>query len=192
MLGLTIATLLLALPFNIAAQGSERAARCEVRGGAEVVDWDTEREALNENAVRIELSESYRKQVEAYRKGIAALSSMGSTTWAGDDDCPHCDTLRPNVPDEFPVVSIHMERNTKTSEGHGFLDLQWDQRETADVDLFQINPNLYFVVGVSGSSSLKAPLGNWYVEHEDVPDFYPPCLYPGRALIQGNVRDGLQ
>lgn len=186
MLGLMIAALLLVLP---STQGNARPAQPEARSGTEVREWKIVRKDLENDAVRIQLSESYRERMEAYRRRVAAYrEEIAAFSRIRTEDTP----LPPPVSDELPMVSIYMERNTKTSEGHGFLGLQWDQREIANVDLLEINPNLYVVVGVSGSSSLKAPLGDWRVEHENVPDFYPRYLYPGRSLIQGDVRGDLK
>ena len=188
MLGLTIAALLLVLPSTVVA--AQENARSDTR----VMEWATVRDLLKNDSVLIRLSNAYRKQmeayrtqVEAYRETIAALSGTSVDAPTEDEPSP-----LPSVSDELPMVSVYMERNTKTSERHGLLRLQWDQRETVNVDLLEIDPNLYVVVGVSGSSSLKAPLGDWRVEHEDVPDFYPRYLYPGHALIQGDVRGDLR
>lgn len=192
MLGLTIAALLLVMP---STPGNARPAQSEARSGTEVMEWKIVRKDLEDDAVRIRLSESYREQMEAYRRRvaayreeIAAFSGISVGVWTKDEPPPP----PPPVSGELPMVSVHMERNTKTSERHGLLRLQWDRRETANVDLLEINPNLYVVVGVSGSSSIKAPRGDWRLEHENVPDFYPRYLHPGRALIQGDVRGDLK
>ena len=83
------------------------------------------------------------------------------------------------------VIPISMLRETET-EGRGLLRLKWDQREVADVELLAVGDNLYVVLSVNGSMSLKAPLGAWHVENEEVPDFYTG---PG---VGGMIRGDLQ
>ena len=208
MLGLTIAALLLVLPSTVAAQGSAGPAPSEARSDTEVIEWAAVRNFLKNNSVMIQLPEAYRARMEAYKRQVevyrARMEALREATTAfreattahqstlvddrGEDEPPPS----PSVSEELPIVSVYMERNTKTSERHGLLGLRWDQREIASVDLLEIDPNLYVVVGVSGSSSLKAPLGNWRVKHEDVPDFYPQYLRPGGPFIQGDIRGDLQ
>ncbi len=64
-----------------------------------------------------------------------------------------------------------MTRQTKTN-GRGLLGLKWDQREVANVKVLEVDENLYIVLSVDGSTSLKAPAGAWHIENEEVPDFY--------------------
>ena len=194
MLGLTIAALLLVLPSTVAAQGSAGPAPSEARSDTEVIEWAAVRNFLKNNSVMIQLPEAYRARMEALREATTAFreaTTAHQSTLVGDrgEDEPPPSL---SVSEELPIVSVYMEINTKTSERHGLLGLRWDQREIASVDLLEIDPNLYVVVGVSGSSSLKAPLGNWRVKHEDVPDFYPQYLRPGGPFIQGDIRGDLQ
>ena len=64
-----------------------------------------------------------------------------------------------------------MTKETKTA-GRGLLRLEWDQREVANLKLLQVAQELYLVLSLNGSTSLKAPAGGWHVDNEEVPDFY--------------------
>ena len=75
-------------------------------------------------------------------------------------------------PDEPAVIAISMQETTKTAEGRGLLELKWDQRQVANVELLEIGTDLYLVLSAEGSTSLKAPLGAWHVEQEGIPSFY--------------------
>lgn len=68
-------------------------------------------------------------------------------------------------------ILISMTKRTKTN-GRGLLRLQWDQREVGNMKVLEVDENLYIVLSVDGSTSLKAPAGAWRVENEEVPDFY--------------------
>lgn len=74
--------------------------------------------------------------------------------------------------DGTDVVSVSMTKETKTA-GRGLLKLEWDQREVANLKLLQVGQELYLVLSLNGSTSLKAPAGGWHVDNEKVPDFYP-------------------
>ena len=73
--------------------------------------------------------------------------------------------------DGTDVVSVSMTKETKTA-GRGLLKLEWDQREVANLKLLQVGQELYLVLSLNGSTSLKAPAGGWHVDNEEVPDFY--------------------
>ena len=191
MLRLTIFALLLALSTVVAEQANAQPGSPGARSDTRVLVWEVVREGLELNRVRIDLSEAYREQMEAYRRQVETYRREVAAFAEVSDVLPQTDEL-PAVSEELPMVSVLMERNAETSERFGLFRVRWDQREVANVDLLEINPNLYVVVGVSGSVSLKAPLGTWHVEEEGVPDFYPGDLYPGRALIRGDIRGDLQ
>ena len=93
------------------------------------------------------------------RSSMAAMSPSTCPKSGGD-------------PDEPAVIAISMQKTTKTAEGRGLLDLKWDQRQVANVELLEIGRDLYLVLSAEGSTSLKAPLGAWHVEQEGIPSFY--------------------
>ena len=86
------------------------------------------------------------------------------------------------------MISLSMQRTTKTSEGRGLLQRKWDERHVANVELLEIGEDLYLVLSAEGSTSLKAPLGAWRVEEETIPEFYTG---PGvGGMIHGKLSVG--
>ena len=62
-------------------------------------------------------------------------------------------------------------RKSDISRDHGFLDIDWTQREEAEVELLQLSQDTYVVINVKARRLLKAPLGTWHVASEGVPAF---------------------
>ncbi len=153
------------------------------------VKWQDAKRELQEDQVVLDLSPTYREWATAYR---ARIDTYEAEVRALRNKISHALPEAPSAPDEIPVISVFMERTTKTADGHGFFGTKWDQRETATVDLLEVYPDVYVVLGVNGSTSVKAPLGDWREEKTGIPDFYPRNLYPGRALIHGDVRGDLR
>ena len=98
------------------------------------------------------------------------------------------------------VVSISMTK-TDTVE-RGLFEFEWDRRQEADLKLFEIENDLFVVLSVEGSTSLKPPLGTWHTYEEGVPGFhegnwlveaeetrgFEPMFVVGDR-IRGNIRD---
>ena len=78
-----------------------------------------------------------------------------------------------------------MTRQTKTN-GRGLLRLEWDQREVAKVKVLEVDENLYLVLSLDGSTSLKAPAGAWHIKNEKVPAFYQGPEVGG--MIRGELK----
>lgn len=83
------------------------------------------------------------------------------------------------------VLSISMTK-TDTVE-RGLLDLEWDRRQEADLKLFEIGKNVFVVLSVEGSTSLKPPLGTWHTYGEGVPGFHD-----GDWLVEAEDTRGFQ
>lgn len=81
-------------------------------------------------------------------------------------------------------ILISMIRKTKT-DGRGLLRLEWDQQEVANVKVLEVDRNLYIVLSVDGSTSVKAPMGAWHIENEEVPNFYQDFKVGG--MIRGEL-----
>ena len=101
-------------------------------------------------------------------------------------------TVEISEKDDDPIL-ISMTRETKTN-GRGLLRLEWDQREVASLKVLEVRENLYLVLSVDGSTSLKAPAGAWHIENEDVPDFYKGPDVGGmiRGELKPMIRDDLK
>ena len=50
-------------------------------------------------------------------------------------------------------------RKSDISRDHGFLDIDWTQREEAEVELLQLSQDTHVVINVKARRLLKAPLG---------------------------------
>ena len=97
------------------------------------------------------------------------------------------------------ILSISMTKRDKVERG--FLDFQWDRRQEVDMELFEVENNVYIVLSVEGSTSLKPPLGTWHTYEEGVPGFregdwlveaedtrgFQPMFVVGDR-IRGNIR----
>lgn len=64
----------------------------------------------------------------------------------------------------------------KTSETHGVLRLNWDQRQVANVQILDVGNNRYYVSAVNGFLELKAPFGKWQRVEDSVPTVYSGLL----------------
>ena len=69
------------------------------------------------------------------------------------------------------VYVVSITSKGKTSERHGLLRLNWDQRQHANLTVV-VSRDHYYVSAVDGFSELKAPLGQWQPVEEGVPDIY--------------------
>ena len=132
------------------------------------------------------------EEVQGLAYGWLADRSTHAVGW--DDlrtqlgDSVEIDLSEERGPDGATVVSLSMQVMTTTSEGRGILGRKWDQRHVANVELLEIDTELYLVLSADGSTSLKAPWGAWHVEEEAVPDFYTG---PGvGGMIRGRLSVG--
>lgn len=77
-----------------------------------------------------------------------------------------------NSPDTLPGVSVSVQKET-TTDGNGFLQLRWQLREVANLELIRLQEGLYIVANASGQVSSKAPFGTWHTQSEGpLPQFY--------------------
>ena len=70
--------------------------------------------------------------------------------------------------DEIPHIRM---RKSDVSRDHGFLDIDWKQREEAEIELLRLSEDIHVVISVKGRRLLKAPLGTWHVANEGTPSF---------------------
>lgn len=69
--------------------------------------------------------------------------------------------------DDGPWMAVlYLECVGKTDEKHGLLRLRWDKRRTWTIGLLKLGAEKYRIVKAEESVELRAPAGDWRVQHE--------------------------
>lgn len=83
---------------------------------------------------------------------------------------------------------VRLERSGKTDKTHGVLGLNWAQRDTLLIELYEVEPGRHKVISTTEKVETKAPWGGWN-EAKDIKAVLPVSFASGE--IEGKIKGTL-